>query len=640
MRIPLRVRGEKQKEPKVQTNPELIRKIQPHFGIAFTDEKYIKLGDGYEACIYIYGFKRYIREFWLSNIMNINSAVVVLDISTQQKGTIRRTIDKSVAEQNDRYANARSVTERMDAEQQISEMTTIYDEIFSHHEEVKLVSCRIYVPARSLSDCDERVKNIINYLEGEAEYKAGVCLGETKADWKAMLMPLRKQQMDSLHKRSEQPILSSTLALGNPFHFVSLKDPYGTYFGSTAGSGGGPVLFDMFHQDKVRMSYNGLLLGVMGSGKSTTLKKLMEDRAVRGDFVRVFDPTGEFASLGRHLGARIISLDGSSGEKINPLEIFQTADQMTVSYSQHLSKVSTIYRYLNPEAGQYDITNFEMLLKGLYKEWDLLPENGRITGLAPENYPTFSDLVRHTEAVIGELESDEYFVKEKERIVRLKNIRDTLKNIVDNYGAIFEGHTAIPNLDDEQIVIFDISELISYKEEVADAQIFSALSLCWDNAVKIGSAMKKAYDQDEINWEEITRFLIIIDEAHRIVNANKLVGINEITLLAREGRKYFTGILLASQSIRDYLPENAEGAGTEKIKTFFELCTYKFIMRQDANCVGLLADAFRNQLSDSELSKIPLLEKGQTVLAISGDRNINFRIHLTEQEGRLFTGGA
>ena len=219
------------------------------------------------------------------------------------------------------------------------------------------------------------------------------------------------------------------------------------------------------------MSYNGLLLGVMGSGKSTTLKKLMEDRAVRGDFVRVFDPTGEFASLGRHLGARIISLDGSSGEKINPLEIFQTADQMTVSYSQHLSKVSTIYRYLNPEAGQYDITNFEMLLKGLYKEWDLLPENGRITGLAPENYPTFSDLVRHTEAVIGELESDEYFVKEKERIVRLKNIRDTLKNIVDNYGAIFEGHTAIPNLDDEQIVIFDISELISYKEEVADAQI-------------------------------------------------------------------------------------------------------------------------------------------------------------------------
>ena len=102
MRRHLRARVEKQKEPKVQTNPELIRKIQPHFGIAFTDEKYIKLGDGYEACIYIYGFKRYIREFWLSNIMNINSAVVVLDISTQQKGTIRRTIDKSVAEQNDR----------------------------------------------------------------------------------------------------------------------------------------------------------------------------------------------------------------------------------------------------------------------------------------------------------------------------------------------------------------------------------------------------------------------------------------------------------------------------------------------------------------------------------------------------------
>lgn len=97
-------------------------------------------------------------------------------------------------------------------------------------------------------------------------------------------------------------MLASTLALGNPFHFDTLQDPFGHYLGQT--STGGTVFWDLFYSDMLRMSYNFLLVGAMESGKSTLLKIIMKERAIRGDFIRVFDVEGEFVNLCKYLGGK------------------------------------------------------------------------------------------------------------------------------------------------------------------------------------------------------------------------------------------------------------------------------------------------------------------------------------------------
>ena len=48
---------------------------------------------------------------------------------------------------------------------------------------------------------------------------------------------------------------------------------------------------------------------------------------------------------------------------------------------------------------------------------------------------------------------------------------------------------------------------------------------------------------------------------------------------------------------------------------------------------------FKNQLTESEIEDIPLYEEGECMLVINGMGNIRFKIEISEEEKRLFTGG-
>ena len=138
------------------------------------------------------------------------------------------------------------------------------------------------------------------------------------------------------------------------------------------------------------------------------------------------------------------------------------------------------------------------------------------------------------------------------------------------------------------------------------------------------------------------RFLILIDESHRWVNTKYPYILDRITVIMREARKYFAGIVLASQSFRDYNPGSAAGsAAVDKLKVVFELTQYKFIFKQDSSVLPLIDDLFGRMLSPWQRQKIPYLAKGETILSISGDRNIFFKVWLSKQyEEKLFSGGA
>ena len=202
------------------------------------------------------------------------------------------------------------------------------------------------------------------------------------------------------------------------------------------------------------------------------------------------------------------------------------------------------------------------------------------------------------------------------------------------------------NILDSQIVFFNIQGLVKMQERVFDSQIFSALSLCYDNLVKVGTLMKDGYEKYQkgepggIAWEDITRFLILFDESHRVINANKLEAVDQVITYEREARKYFGGITLASQSVNDYVPEGSSQDSINKIKTLFELSQYKFIMQQDTNASDVLRNVFKNELTEDDIEIIPQLEMGETILCISGMTNIHFNIYITEEEQQLFAGGA
>ena len=86
--------------PPIAHNPYLLELLQPQGGISFRDEKVVKTGDGYEACIHVYQFPRHVSPSWLMGLVNIDGAVTTLDISTKDKLEVQRNINRSIQEQS------------------------------------------------------------------------------------------------------------------------------------------------------------------------------------------------------------------------------------------------------------------------------------------------------------------------------------------------------------------------------------------------------------------------------------------------------------------------------------------------------------------------------------------------------------
>lgn len=636
------------KEKTKNSSPEsgknnVLKAIQPKGGISFRDEKIIKTGDGYECCIHVYDYPPSLYRYWLSTLCNINNIVTVIDISTDDIVQVKKNINKSMKEQAQRSAYSTNYSEKYDAHMRYAELQRLYDEIQRLGEIIKLVHIRMYVSDRTIQGLEEQCKKIMANLES-GNYQAAIFLNEGKNEWLSMYNSYTMQNYKNF-AITGQTFQCNTLAGGLPFYFSSLEDKYGSLLGFTPC--GGNVLFDLFHVSEKRRYYNALAIGNMGAGKSSILKKEFLDRACRGDYIRCFDITGEFTYLAESLGGKVLKLDGTNGI-LNPLEILRSDDNDNGNYTKHMSKLSTWYTFLNPEASNQEVIMFEDLVRLLYVQCGLIQEDGlirekRITGLPVNSYPTLADLLRLIEKRIQEDSKKKYTNSEAQIVsndlLMANRILHTIQNIINNYGNMFCGHTSISNIADVQIVVFDISNLKDMKDTVFDAQIFNILMLCWDNAIQNGIYMKNLYETKKIDLENVVHSLILIDESHRWINTKKLQAVDMIKNFLREGRKYFCGIFLASQSIRDFVPEGSSDAAINAIKVIFELSQYKFIFAQDSNVIKLLNSVFGNSLTQSEIERIPKLERGQCILSIASDINVEIKVNLTSKELDLFRGG-
>ena len=278
-----------------------------------------------------------------------------------------------------------------------------------------------------------------------------------------------------------------------------------------------------------------------------------------------------------------------------------------------------------PEASVDQVTIFKNLLYGLYKKFNLLPDGEqKITELSAEYYPIMEDFYIYLQEQMDVIKNTTYDEIERQvkahELLQLQQMERIFQDLISSYGHIFNGYTSFSNLKDVQIITYDMSKLKEMDDRVFDAQLFNILSTCWDNCVTNGSIMKKLYESGKIKWEDIVHFLILIDESHRWLNVKKLYALNLISIYMREAPKFFGGIMMASQSIRD-------------------LTQYKFIFHQDSSALPLLDKIFENVLTYEQRNRIPRLMKGENILCISGDRNIEFKVYLSKEEERIFTGG-
>lgn len=627
-------------------NPNLIAQIQSQGGISFKNGSYLKMGDGYLACVHVYKYQSTVNDFWLEQLMSIENTLVTLDMTTPNKKEIIEEINKAMSEQDNRYANAKDNIDRIDARSNYQELDELYNAI-TEGEMMKRILLRAFVMGKTLEELETNVQSVIEELESY-NFRGAVLINEQEWEWESLFTSYTNQQ-EYMNNRKGKEIPSTTIAGGYPFHYTHLSDEKGTYYGTT--DTGGSVIFDMFHKDNQRKYYNALMIGKMGSGKSTMLKKVVLDNAIKGDKVRVLDVTGEFRGLINQLGGKEVALDGSEGI-INALQVFKTvtnddgSTNINSSFTQHISKMSILYSFLSGNPDDSELKEFKVLLRKLYIKMGLWSEEEtiNITEFSAEEYPTFSDLLN--------LVQEELYENKKEKIIRnnlseyrsnrLENIELTLDDVVSNYGDIFDGISSIENFDEELVVSFPLRNLTNLEDRIFQAQTFSIMNLLWDGMISNGSPQFDAFNKGELEFDEAMKYLIIIDEAHHLINTDDISqpAVNFLVKFMREARKYFGGLFFASHLITDFVPEGSKSENAENVKNLFRLTQYKFIAEQDAESTEKLRTVFDGQLTDSELKVIPKLQTGSTILAISGVKNITFDVDVSPSELSLFGGGA
>ncbi|PFI61869.1 type IV secretion system protein VirB4 [Priestia megaterium] len=643
MSLPFRKKEKTPQEIKQKKgyNPYFVAQIQPQGGVSFK-ENLVRNGDGYSTCIHIYEYPTNVNDFWLEPIMNMPNAITTLDVVSDERKQVVEAINKNMSEQNARHVNAKENIDRMDAQEQYLDMKELYRQV-TNGEVIKRIHLRIYIAEKTIPDLEKRLKEVIHHLETH-NFRGSIFLNEQEYEWESLITHFDMQKKYP-NKRKGKEIPALALAGGFPFHFTHLDDPYGTYQGTTRT--GGSVIFDLFHKDQQRKSYNAVLMGLMGAGKSTFLKKVTTDNAIKGYKIRGFDIVGEFESLVRELGGKQIALDGSEGQ-INPLQVFKTHEHELNSFTQHLSKLTVFYRFIAPEAKDDELKEYEKLLRKLYIQKQLWnDEKGAInyiTGLSPEAYPTFSEFLQliRQELYADEKTREHHSNLGEYRKRRLEVIELNIENLVETYAHLFDGISTIEDFNDEQVVFFSIRHLSKLKDEIAQAQLFNVMSLLWDGMLQNGEPQLDAYTEGTLSFEGAIRYLIVIDEAHHIVNTKKgnEHALDFLTEFSREARKYFAGLIYASHLISDFVPDGSEQTAIEKIKKLFDLTQYKFIMQQDDNNLDTIQRVFKTGITDSELAEIPKLPIGDVLLCIKSVKNILFHIEIDEEEKVLYGGGA
>lgn len=609
--------------------------IQPVGGIAFK-ETYTRTGTGYSTSIYVYKLPTEISGFWLKDVFNIPDAIVTKDFSSRESLETLKQLSKAMREQYSRFENERDAYDSTIAYEQFQDLQSLGVSIRKSQQVVKYMTLRIYLYADTLEELQKKIKEAKTVLERNS-FKATTLLMEQKEEWQSMYLDSVTQRKLP-NKRVGRDVPSSNVGTTFPANHVFLHDDRGKFIGHSLTNG--QIIWDSFEVDNVhRLHYNTIILGSMGQGKSTLLKKIMTHWASIGTMIRGFDYVGEYRDVVDYFNGTILTLDGSRGT-INVFEVFPTATDDngdiddTASYIQHISKLATWYSILKPEAQTEEIDCFENLVGELYIKKGF-SEISKYTGRKASEYPILEDLVFLLQ---------EKYMQEEEQFTNIERdsygkIKITLEKLLNQYGRLFNAHTSIDNVQNEQIVFYDVKGLRSYDSKIVNAQVFIASSSMWSELLQNGEKQKKLVEQGVIRFEDAIKGQLIIDECHNQINAENIRQTKFINTLQREGRKLFVGVTLSTQSINSLAPEAVSSEGAAALKEIFAFSQNRFYFRLPSDSIERLKNLSYGLIRQGQLDRLATYRQGFCLLNIDGGANYEFEVYASKFELELFKGG-
>lgn len=580
-------------------------------GMQFNASDFI-MSDKYCSIITVISYPKVIPPGYLASLTNLPGVKIVIKHIPVPLSNLSKMINKEIADLKQRYMTEHDRTIQERIRQDYESLESFISMLASSQSRIFDFQMHIMVTADTKEELENQKINIRSYLDS-MELRGFALRFEQEKILKSMLPIFPKQEIED---RIGIPIPSVTLAGMYPFIFDSIKDPgLSTLLG--VDFSGGVILFNQFlykiAKEKYRNNANMILLGTSGSGKSTAAKLLLRSHIRNGYQLVIIDPEDETRAMSESYGGDVVDLgQGGDNSIINPFEILIDFDDdpklgSRIMLTNTLQFLKAFMKYYDPTIEEDVLMMFSEISQDTYQRFGINFESD-FTTLKSEDFPTFDDLYV---TIKGKLSGMPERTKEREIMERLElKIRPFIKEL----RWFFNGHTTIANNSD--FMVFNIKSLMNKGENIRNALFFNILKYAWS------LCLNPARDT-----------VLMVDEAHVLINSNNPLGAEFLAQVQRRARKYNTGTIIITQQPSDFVDPNVLTHG----KAIFDNASYYLIMglkKQAAEDLGKLID-----LNDNEKETIKRSSQGEA-LFVCGQRRMRIQIVATEEELESFgTGG-
>ena len=225
-----------------------------------------------------------------------------------------------------------------------------------------------------------------------------------------------------------------------------------------------------------------------------------------------------------------------------------------------------------------------------------------------------------------------------------------LNNLLNQYGSKVNGHTDVPDLSDEQLIMFDTSGMAEWEPKVYAAQYFSIMSLMNAYVVMNGYQQLAREQRGEFTKQTVANgtaapkyFWWIQDEADDVINYTNPLGISFADKMMQQQRKNYFGLFMIFPGLKNVLPTGQQQDSEEAraMTDFFNRFQNHHIGRlpeDDKNRYASVTS--RSDATPDQLDTLPMLQVGQFLLILRGFQSIFITAYRpTDAQLRMYGGG-
>lgn len=421
-----------------------------------------------------------------------------------------------------------------------------------------------------------------------------------------------------------------TLSVGFPFTKTSFNDPDGYMFGVDIHTSL-PIFFDPFVLNNSRTSHNMAIISSTGGGKSFTMKKMIVNEYARGTKIFIFDCENEYEKIVKANNGEYLDLYSKTGGIINPLQIRyipsdekgEEMKEIDCPLAKHLGFLEAFFKTAFESINEKELVMLLAIIEELYNKKGIYKNTSinTLQNMSSKDYPIFSDLYNFLPEYKEKVKDSE----EKTKIIEQLDILLS-RFLTGTDSFLFDGYTNIDLSND--LIAFNLQELLySGNQRLINTQTLNLLTYL-NNSIVANKILN-----DKVKEADRKHVMIIADEFHLFIDEDNFEVLRNFGQLARRIRKYSGSLVVATQSIKDFVGSNAILRHSTAI---FNNCQYQMIgMLKEDDLLAYLELFKQNPLTDTQKNFLMFARRGEFLLNIDFKNRLRIWIRATELERRM-----